>query len=106
MNVHTTIEELPFLCNGEMNTPITIEEEKTSCVLYYHNIWDLHAAFNLRYVYDCITKLCRQQAEVKQNYENEHVHSTGQAKPDTENIRGLNLAVVKLITIQVTKLPL
>jgi hypothetical protein len=28
------------------------------------------------------------------------------AKPDIETIRGLNLAVVKLITIQVTKLPL
>jgi hypothetical protein len=27
-------------------------------------------------------------------------------KPDTENTRGLNLAVVKLKTIQVTKLPL
>lgn len=27
-------------------------------------------------------------------------------KPDIENIRGLNLAAVKLITVQVTKLPL
>jgi hypothetical protein len=27
-------------------------------------------------------------------------------KPDKENIRGLNLAVVKLSTVQVTKLPL
>jgi hypothetical protein len=26
-------------------------------------------------------------------------------KPDTENGRGLNLAVVKLTTVQVTKLP-
>jgi hypothetical protein len=28
------------------------------------------------------------------------------AKPDTENIRGSNLAVVKLTTVQMTKLPL
>jgi hypothetical protein len=28
------------------------------------------------------------------------------AKPDIENIRGLNLAVVKLTIVQVTKLPL
>jgi hypothetical protein len=28
------------------------------------------------------------------------------AKPDTENIRGLNLAAVNLTTVQVTKLPL
>jgi hypothetical protein len=27
MNTHTTIEELPFLCNSEVNTPLlTIEE--------------------------------------------------------------------------------
>jgi hypothetical protein len=31
---------------------------------------DLHTAFNLPYVYDYITKLCRRQAEVIQNYEN------------------------------------
>jgi hypothetical protein len=28
------------------------------------------------------------------------------AKPDIENITGLNLAVVKLMTVQLTKLPL
>jgi hypothetical protein len=28
------------------------------------------------------------------------------AKPDIENIRSLNLSVVKLTTVQVTKLPL
>jgi hypothetical protein len=30
----------------------------------------------------------------------------GKAKPDTENIRGLNFMAVKLTTVQVTKLPL
>jgi hypothetical protein len=30
----------------------------------------------------------------------------GKVKPDIENIRGLNLAVVKLTIVQVTKLPL
>jgi hypothetical protein len=39
---------------------------------------DLHTAFNLRYIYSYITKLCRQQTDVMQNYENEHVHSVGQ----------------------------
>jgi hypothetical protein len=34
---------------------------------------DLHTAFSLPYVYDCVTKLCRQQAEVIQNHENEYV---------------------------------
>jgi hypothetical protein len=35
MNTHATIEGLPFLCNGEMNTSITIEEllrNGVSCV--------------------------------------------------------------------------
>jgi hypothetical protein len=30
----------------------------------------------------------------------------GKAKPDTENIRGLNLAAVKLTTVQATELSL
>jgi hypothetical protein len=41
---------------------------------------DLHTAFSLPYVYVYITKLCRQQAEVIQNRENEHVHSIGQGE--------------------------
>jgi hypothetical protein len=41
---------------------------------------DLHMAFNLPYVHDYITKLCRQQPEVIQNHENEHVRSLGQGE--------------------------
>jgi hypothetical protein len=51
-------------------------------------------------------KLFRQQAEVIQNYENEHVRSIELGKPDVENIRSLNLAKVKLTTIQITNMPL
>jgi hypothetical protein len=69
-------------------------------------IRDLLTTFNLPLVYDCITKLCRQQAEVVQNLENEYVRSTGQGEADIEDVRGLNLVVVKLTTVQVTKLPL
>jgi hypothetical protein len=43
-------------------------------------VCDLHTTFNLPYIYDYITKLCRQQAEVIQNHENEHIHSTGKAR--------------------------
>jgi hypothetical protein len=67
---------------------------------------DLHTAFNLPYVLDYVTKLCRQQAEVIQNHENEHVRGIGQGEARHKNIRGLNLTVVKLTTVQVTKLPL
>jgi hypothetical protein len=41
---------------------------------------DWHTAFNLLYVYNCITKLCRQQVEVTLNHENERVHSIGQGE--------------------------
>jgi hypothetical protein len=36
-------------------------------------IRDKHVAFQIPYVYDYITKLCRQQAEDIQNHENENV---------------------------------
>jgi hypothetical protein len=42
---------------------------------------DLHMAFKLPYVYDYITKLCRKQAEVMQNYENTNVRNIGQGEP-------------------------
>jgi hypothetical protein len=37
-------------------------------------------AFNLPNVYDYTTKLCRQQAEVIQTHEKDHVHSIGQSE--------------------------
>jgi hypothetical protein len=38
---------------------------------------DVHMAFHLPYVYDYMKKLCRQQAEVIQNHDNENVHNIG-----------------------------
>jgi hypothetical protein len=68
-------------------------------------IRDLHLAFQIPFVYDNITKLCRQQAEVIQNHDKENVRSVGQVEPLTENTRGLNLAAVKHTTVQVSRLP-
>jgi hypothetical protein len=62
-------------------------------------VLDLHTAFNLLCVHEYITKLYRQKS-----YKIMRMNMF--AKPDIENIRGLNLAVVKLTTVQVTKLPL
>jgi hypothetical protein len=39
---------------------------------------DLHMAFQLPYIYDYITTLCRQQAEVVQNHDKENVRNIGQ----------------------------
>jgi hypothetical protein len=41
---------------------------------------ELHRAFNIPYIYDYITKLCRQQAEVIQNHENTNVRNIGQGE--------------------------
>jgi hypothetical protein len=40
----------------------------------------MHIAFHIPYVYDYITKSCRQQADVIQNYENENVRYIGQGE--------------------------
>jgi hypothetical protein len=60
-------------------------------------------AFKLPYIYDYITKLRRQQAEVIQNHEHANVRIIG---PRHRNTRGLKLAEIKHTTVQVTRLPL
>jgi hypothetical protein len=42
-------------------------------------------------VYDYITKLCRQQAEVMQNQENENVRNIGQGEPRHRKYKELKL---------------
>jgi hypothetical protein len=42
------------------------------------SVRDLHVAFQISYVYDFITKLYRQKAEVIQNHDNENVRNIGQ----------------------------
>jgi hypothetical protein len=41
---------------------------------------EMHKAFNIPYIYDYITKLCRQQAKVIQNHENAKVRNIGQGE--------------------------
>jgi hypothetical protein len=41
---------------------------------------DLHVAFNIPFVYDYITTLFRQQAEVIQNHDNENVPNVGKGE--------------------------
>jgi hypothetical protein len=52
-------------------------------------------------------KIMQQQAEVIRNHENEHVRGIGQGEARHGKYeRLIILAVVKLTTVQVTKLPL
>jgi hypothetical protein len=52
---------------------------------------DLHLVFQIPYVYDYITKLCRQQAEVIENHDNENVLSIGQVEVRNRKYKRLKL---------------
>jgi hypothetical protein len=67
---------------------------------------DLHTAFNLPYVYDYIRKLCRKQAEVVRNYENEHVYSIGQGEARHRKYKKLYLGCGQAYGRSDTRLPL
>ena len=43
-------------------------------------VHDLHMAFKILYLYDYITKVSRQQAEVIQSHDNENVHNIEQGE--------------------------
>jgi hypothetical protein len=52
---------------------------------------DIHVAFQIRYVYDYITKLCRRRAEIVQNHENENVCNIGQGETPHRKHKRLKL---------------
>jgi hypothetical protein len=52
---------------------------------------ELHKAFNISYIYDYITNLCRQQAEVIRNHENANVRDTGQGEAQYRKHKRLKL---------------
>jgi hypothetical protein len=54
-------------------------------------VCDLHVAFKIPYVYDLITKLCRQQAEVIQNHHNSNVRNIGQGGDQQRKYKRLKL---------------
>jgi hypothetical protein len=54
-------------------------------------IRDLHLAIQIPYVYDYITKLSRQQADVIQNHDNENVRSIGQGEATYRKYKRLNV---------------
>jgi hypothetical protein len=52
---------------------------------------ELHVAFKIPYAYDCITKLCRTQAEVIVNQVNPNVRGTGQGEARHRKYKRLKL---------------
>jgi hypothetical protein len=51
----------------------------------------MHVAFQIPYVYDYITKSCRQQAEIIQKHENENVRYIGQDEAPHRKYKRLKL---------------
>jgi hypothetical protein len=51
----------------------------------------MHVAFHVPYVYDYIAKLCRRQAEIIQNHENENVRDIGQSETPHRKYKRLKL---------------
>jgi hypothetical protein len=52
---------------------------------------DLHLSFHIPYVYDYLTKLCRQQAEVIQNHCNENVRNIGEGEANHRKYKTVKL---------------
>jgi hypothetical protein len=51
----------------------------------------MHVAFQISYVYDHITKLCRRKAEIIHNHENENVRNIGQGETPHRKHKRLKL---------------
>jgi hypothetical protein len=60
------------------------------------SVHNMHEPFQITHVYDYITKSCWQQAVAK-IMKMKMFTTLDKAKPDTENIRGLNLAAVSFV---------
>jgi hypothetical protein len=56
------------------------------------SVRDMHVAFQIPYIYGYITKLCRKQAEVIQNHENENIRYIGQGEVQHRKYKRLKLS--------------
>jgi hypothetical protein len=55
------------------------------------SVRDLHVAFQIPYVYDFVTKLCRQKSVIIQNHDNVNVRYIGQGEARHRNYKRLKL---------------
>jgi hypothetical protein len=71
------------LQNSVLHTTVNFPRHALVC--------DMHVAFQIPYVHDYIIKLCRQQAEVIQNHENDRVCNIGQDKAQHRKYKRVKL---------------
>jgi hypothetical protein len=69
------------------------------------SIHDVHVAFQILCVYDCITKLCSNKLKLFQITKMRMCALLDKTNPYTEYVRGSNLAGVRRTTVQVIKSP-
>jgi hypothetical protein len=55
------------------------------------SVREMHVAFHLPYVYDYMIKLCRQQAEVISDHDNENVRNIGPGEARHRKYKRINL---------------
>jgi hypothetical protein len=65
----------------------------------------MHVAFQIPYVYVYITKSAGNKQKSSKIMKMKMFATLDKARPDTENIRGSNLAAVMCTTVQVSRLP-
>jgi hypothetical protein len=68
------------------------------------SVGDMHVAFQIPYVYNYITKLCRRQVEIIHNLKNENVRNIEQGETPHRECKRLNMAAVIYSTVQVSRL--
>jgi hypothetical protein len=59
------------------------------------SIRDMHVAFQVPYFYDYVTKLCRRQAEIIHNHENENVRNIGQGETPHKKYKRLKRSCIQ-----------
>jgi hypothetical protein len=65
---------------------------RTTCTFPRNTpIRDTHISFQIAYVYDCVTKLCKQQDKVIQHHENIHVRNKVQGEVRYRKYKRLKL---------------
>jgi hypothetical protein len=87
--------KLQWLQNRELHATENLDRRTAVC--------ELHVNFKIPHLCDYMIKLCRTQAKVILNHVNPKYVELHKEKPFIGSIRGLNLAVVRLMTAQLTK---
>jgi hypothetical protein len=70
------------------------------------SVRDMHKSFHMPYAYDYITKTAGNKQKSSKIMKMKMFATLDKVKPNTENIRGLNLAAVMCMIVQVTRLSL